>query len=64
LQAFARRLIEQGQTEGEFIQRDPGELTILLLSTLQGLSVTAGYVNYPVDCYPDTDIILRILRPD
>jgi AcrR family transcriptional regulator len=58
-----RQLIEEGQAAGQIIACEPARLAILYLSTLQGLSASAGYLPGLVSDFPDVDMILLFLRP-
>ena len=63
VQVPVRQLIEEGQAAGQVIDCDPAKLAILYLSTLQGLSASAGYLQNSVKDFPDVDMILLFLRP-
>jgi AcrR family transcriptional regulator len=63
LQAEIKPLIVEGQTQREIIQGEPEQLTILYLSTLQGLAMTASFLQQPNEGFPDAKKVLRFLQP-
>ncbi len=62
LRAFVEQLIEQGQREGQIIAGSPAQLAILYLSTLQGLSASAGFLEEPISAFPDAETLIQMLR--
>jgi AcrR family transcriptional regulator len=54
--------IVQGQEEGQIIESDPDQLSLLYLSVLQGLSAGATFMKRPARGFPDADTVLRFLR--
>lgn len=63
LQAIVREFIRQGQAEGKIVEGDPAKLTILYLSSLQGLAATASFLEQPPEAFPEASMILRFLQP-
>lgn len=63
LRAVVKEFITQGQSEDQIIGGNPEQLTILYLSTLQGLAATASFLEEPDNAFPDVNMILQFLRP-
>jgi len=66
IQDAMRRLIIEGQARDEIAKDDPDQLLIALMSCIDGL-VRSMALPDPKDQkehFPDTKIILRMLKPD
>ena len=62
LRDFIKGLIVEGQSTGEFVQGDPDKLTVLILSSVRGL--TALSIHQPEQFkayYPYTEGIMRLV---
>ncbi|MCL5068491.1 MAG: TetR/AcrR family transcriptional regulator, partial [Thaumarchaeota archaeon] len=65
IQDTMRQLITEGQARGEIAKDDPDQLLAALMAIIDGLRSTA--LLDPKDAkehFPDTKIILRMLKPD
>ncbi len=66
IQDIIRKLIVEGQATGEIAKDDPDQLMVALLACFDGLMKRASMLD-PADYkkhFPDTKIILRMLKPD
>ncbi len=63
VQALVAHIISDGQAAGEISNGNPQQLTILYFSTLQGLASVASFLDSPISCFPDANMVLRFLRP-
>lgn len=59
-----RRLIVEGQAEGEIVKDDPDQLTDTILACLDGLSRKMASLNPDEVKLPEPRIILRMLKPE
>lgn len=63
LRSYIKELIEAGQEAGEFIQEHPDKLTIMVFTSIKGLTALA--IRHPerfAEHYPYTHLILRMLK--
>lgn len=63
LRRYIRELIVEGQNSGEFLSDDPDKLTIMVFTSIKGLTSLA--IRHPEQFaafYPYSDIILRMLK--
>jgi len=63
LRALIRELIEEGQKAGEFIEENPDKLTVMVFTSIKGLTSLA--IRRPDQFeayYPYTELILRMLK--
>jgi AcrR family transcriptional regulator len=58
-----RRLIVEGQATGEIAKDDPDQLLAAIMACVEGIWKRMAYPNAR-GAFPDTRIILRMLRPD
>ena len=66
IQDIMRQLIVEGQAAGEIAKDDPDQLMVALLACFEGLMKRASMLD-PADNnkhFPDSKIILRMLKPD
>lgn len=61
---FIRNLVERGQREGDFLEGDPREYTIVLLVLIQGLAYKAMYIKKKNLITPNVNIIMNLLRKE
>jgi AcrR family transcriptional regulator len=60
-----RRLVVEGQVEGEVSRGEPDQLVDVILACLEGLSMRLAYSDPGTQVrLPDAGIILRVLGPD
>lgn len=66
IQEELRKLIVQGQSTGEIAKGDPDQLMTALMACINGLVKWMSSVKPETvkDHFPDTKIILRMLKPD
>ncbi len=60
--AMVRQLIVEGQEAGQIVRREPDQLAILYLSTLQGLAMGAAHLDHSLFTYPDVDTFLGLFK--
>lgn len=63
LRSYIKELIEEGQKAGEFIKEPPDKLTIMVFTSIKGLTSLA--IRHPerfAEHYPYTALILRMLK--
>lgn len=63
LKEAVKTLIVQGQAEGLMTPGDPDALANLYLSCLNGMATTVLAFRPESPSFPDTDVILRMLKP-
>src|SRR5208282_5068499 len=66
IQNIMRELIVEGQATGEIAKDDPDQLMVALMACISGLMKRATMLD-PKDAqkyFPETKIILRMLKPD
>jgi AcrR family transcriptional regulator len=61
-QNAVRNVIIQGQNDGTIAQTDPDQLTMLYLSTLQGLALGVLYLDTPPEKYPTVESLMKIFE--
>lgn len=61
---YIYNLVEKGQKEGDFLDGDPREYTIVLLVLIQGLAYKAMYIKKKNLITPNKNIIMNILRKE
>jgi hypothetical protein len=62
--AVMGRLIREGQSTGEIVEGDTDQLTLLLMSLVFGLSVSAGFLPGGSVAQHDPETVMRLLRSE